>query len=122
MTTVTLLGFILLPITLLIAAVAINQFRLWDILANFTLPWFCSALAVSLLILGAVCLVMQASPSSLPPRIRVFTVAGTLVTFGVGMVVDARAYHPKPHDWYASLGGWLGFAIILSAVFTLASL
>jgi hypothetical protein len=120
MTTTTRLAFILLPMALLTAAAAIHHFRLWDVLANFTLPWFCSALAVSLLILGTICLILDVPPSMVPPRVAWCTVGGTVVIFGAGMIVDGISYHPKPHDRFASVGGWIGFAIILGGVFALA--
>ena len=89
---------------------------------NLTFPWLCSAVSVSLLFLGAVCLVMELPPRSLPPRVSVLTVTALLLVYGVGLVVDGLTYHPRPHDWKATVAGWIGFAVILSGVFGMAHL
>ena len=48
----------------------------------------------------------------------ILVVVGTLVIFGAGMVVDLFSY-AKPDDLLATVGGWVGFAIVLSGVFAL---
>jgi len=112
------LGFFLIPLVLLVAAWLINIFCLWDFLANMTLPWLCTAIAVSVLLLGTVCVLLQVPPAGVPTRVAVMVVVGTLVIFGAGMVVDLFSYG-KPDDWLASVGGWIGFALVLSGVFAL---
>ncbi len=76
------------------------------------------AIAVSVLLLGAVCVVLQVAPAAVPKRVAVMVVAGTLAIFGVGMIVDLFSY-AKPDDWLASFGGWIGFAVVLAGVFAL---
>src|SRR5688572_25890716 len=88
MQTRDVLGFFLIPLVLLVAAWLINTFQLWDFLANMTLPWLCTAIAVSVLLLGTVCVILQVPPSAVPKSVAVIVVVGTLVIFGVGMVVD----------------------------------
>lgn len=118
MQTRDVLGFFLISIALLAAAWLINTFELWDFLANMTLPWLCTAVAIALLLLGAVCVVLQVPPAAIPANVAVIVVIGTLVIFGAGMIVDMFAYS-GPEDWLASVGGWIGLAIILSGVFGL---
>ena len=118
MQTRDVLGFVLIPLVLLVAAWLINTFQLWDFLANMTLPWLCTAIAVSVLLLGTVCLVLQVPPAAVPKRVAVIVVVGTLVIFGAGMAVDLFSY-AKPNDLLASVGGWIGFAVVLSGIFAL---
>ncbi len=118
MQTRDVLGFFLIPLVLLVAAWMINTFHLWDFLANMTLPWLCTAIAVSVLLLGTVCVVLQVPPIAVPTRVAVMVVVGVLVIFGAGMIVDLFSY-AKPDDWLASVGGWIGFAAILTGVFAL---
>jgi hypothetical protein len=118
MQTRDVLGFILIPLVLLLAAWFIDTFHLWDSLANMTLPWLCTAIAISILLLGAVCVILQVAPAAVLVRVSVMVVVGTLVIFGVGMIVDRFSY-AKPVDWLASIGGWIGFAVVLSGVFAL---
>ena len=121
MKTRDVLGFVLVPLVLLVAAWMINTFQLWDFLANMTLPWFCTAVAVSVLLLGAVCVVLEVSPTAVPGRVAVMVVVGTMAIFGAGMVVDFLFY-VRPDDWAASVGGWIGFGAVLGGVFTLPQL
>lgn len=111
-------GFILIPLVLLFAAWLINTFKLWSSLGNFTLPWLCTAVAVSVLILGTVCVVLECPPSAVPVTVARLVVGAVLAIFGVGMVVDLVSYG-APNDWIASVGEWLGFAIILVSIFAL---
>lgn len=82
------------------------------------MPWLCTAIAVAVLILGTTCVVIQCQPSSIPKSIAFRLVVGVLTIFGIGMIVDWFSYN-VPDDWLASVGEWIGFAIILSTVFTL---
>lgn len=118
MQTRDVLGFVLMPLMLLVAAWLINAFRLWDSLANLTLPCLCTAIAVSVLLLGTVCVVLQVPPAAVPTRAAVMVVATTLVIFGVGMVLDFFFY-PHANDWGDAIGGWVAFAVVLSGVFAL---
>lgn len=110
--------FILLPLLLLITACAIHTCRLWSYLANFTVPWFCSALALALLILGVSCFLLQCTPAQIPLlRVRQIILA-ILLILGLGLIVDLFAYG-ESRDWLASIGEWVGFMVILLGVFKL---
>ena len=115
MATRDVVGFLLFPLVLLFAAWLIEERGLWDQLANSTVPWFCSALAIAVVLLGVTCLVVRRVPSELPTHLAVAVVAVTLVVFAVGMVIDSRRFGRL--DWLASFGRWAGFAVLLGGVF-----
>jgi len=112
-------GFAMIPLVLGFIGWLINVTRLWTSPADVTLPWLCTALAVSVLILGVVCLVVQAPPHLVPARTLFFVYVGTLVLFGVGMRIDA----PQRMDWAAVwtvVAELVGFAVVLAGVFLLS--
>jgi hypothetical protein len=119
MQTRDVVGFVLLPLVLLASAWVIAERHLWDILGNSTVPWFCSALAIAVLLLGVTSVIVKQSPSELPTRIAVTVVTATLVVLAVGMVIDGRQFQS---DWVSSAGSWIGFAVILGGVFALPRL
>ncbi|MEM6749413.1 MAG: hypothetical protein AAGA57_09180 [Planctomycetota bacterium] len=121
MTTRHIAGFFLIPLVLLVAAGAINALSLWSFLGNLAVPWFCTALAIAVMVLGVTCLLLQRPPSTIPARRAALVVAAVLVILGVGFIVDAFAY-ARPADWLASAGEWVGFAVILAGVFWLPRL
>lgn len=121
MTTREIAGFVLIPLVLLIAAGTINALSLWSFLGNFTVPWFCTALALAVLIVGVTCLLTQRPPSSIPTRHAALVVAAVLLIFGIGFIVDMIAYDESA-DWLASVGEWVGFAVILVGAFWLPRL
>lgn len=113
-----IVGFTLVPLLLLIAAWGIEASSLWSTTASMTLAWFCSAIAISIWLLGAVCIVMQCSPSEIPGHIAYQVVVGVLLIFLIGMAVDWYSYKGYT-DVAASTCEWLGFAIILITTFRL---
>ncbi|MEO0586168.1 MAG: hypothetical protein AAF078_00860 [Planctomycetota bacterium] len=118
MTTRHVAGFVLIPLALLGAASAVNALALWSLLGNFVIPWFCTAVAIATLIVGVTCLLSQSPPSAIPARVAVFVVIAVLLILGIGFVIDLIAY-AQPGDWLASLGEWVGFAVILTGAFWL---
>ncbi len=121
MRTRDVLGFVLLPVALLLAGRWVQELRLWDFLANLCLPWLCSTVAISVLILGVTCFLCQTTPVGLSGRVAFVVVAGVSVMFGVGMLVDMYAYRDfdPPPDWAASVGGWVGFVATVIVVFVI---
>ena len=115
-------GFIGIPLSLLSVAVAINRFNLFSYLGNLTMPWLLTAVACSLLLVGAVCILRREEPNELPGRVCVAAVLLVQTIYGAGMVVDRFAYRCAPADWPASVGGWIGFGVILAAAFLLPRL
>ena len=117
MATRDIVGFLLFPLALLLSAWLIEERGLWDQLANTTVPWFCSALAIAVLLLGVTCLSVRRAPSELPKQLVVAVIAVTLAVFAVGVVIDSRQFGTL--DWLASFGSWVGFAVLLVGVFVL---
>ena len=110
------LGLVLLAVALLLAAWLINTFCLWSSLANHTFPWLCSAIAVAILIVGAVSLLSHVPPGSLPVKHVILSWLSVMLIFGIGLVVDYFSY-PTANDYLAALGEWLGFGVILAGSF-----
>ena len=119
MQTRDVLGFLLFPLVLLAAAWVVAERQIWDAVGNSTVPWFWSALAIAVLLLGLTCLIAKQPPSELPMRVAVTVVTATLVVLAVGMVIDGREFQT---DWLSSVGSWIGFAVILGGVFALPRL
>lgn len=101
---------------LLIAAVLINNFKLWSLLGNFTVPWLCSSLAIAMLLVAMVSALTGYSPATIPVSRVLVVIVGTSVAVGIGMLVDAFSYS-VPRDWAGSLAEWAGFMMIVIVVF-----
>jgi len=121
MNTRELLGFTIIPIGLLIAAIAINSLSLWSFLGNLTVPWLCTALAISLLIAGSTSLLSHCRLAEIPAPVAVLVVLGVALVVGIGLLVDLFAYE-LTEDWLATLGEWFGFLGILAGVFVIPRL
>lgn len=101
---------------LLVAAVLINNFKLWSLLGNFTVPWFCSSLAIAMLLVAMVSALTGYPPATIPISSVLVVIVGTSVVVGIGMLVDAYSYS-VPQDWVGSLAEWAGFTMIVIVVF-----
>ncbi len=109
-------GVALVPFVLLVAAFLIKTSRLWSSLGNYTFPWVCTAVAVGVLVVGAVSLLADCSPGSIPLISVVLSWLGVMLILGIGMVVDYFSY-PTVGDWASAAGEWVGFGIILAGAF-----
>lgn len=112
------LGFALIPAVLVFTGLIIKSLAMWSSLANHTLPWLCLAIAIAILLLGAVSAILQAPPAAIPGWIATSVVAIVLLIFGAGMLVD-WVYYETSHDVWASVAEWFGFAVILIGIFAL---
>jgi len=110
------LGFVLAAVALLLAAWLIRAMCLWSNLANHTLPWFCSAVAVAILIVGVVSLLSHLPPGSLPVTRVALSWLAVMLVFGIGMVVDYCSY-PAANKWLPAVGEWIGFGVVLAGAF-----
>lgn len=111
-----ILGFVLMPLVLLLAAWCVRMGRLWSSTADYTVPWLCCAVAIAVLLLGITCLVSDRSPAEVPLRRVGFVWIGTMLVLGIGMVVDYFLY-PELDDWIATAAEWVGFGVILAGTF-----
>ena len=67
-----------LALALLAAAWLVNDERLWSPVGNTTMPWFCSALAIAILVVAFTIVLTQVPAAELPLRVSlVVTVALT---------------------------------------------
>lgn len=85
---------ILVSIVLLFLGTAwlIKEDRLWSEIGNSTVPWFCTALALALLIVLLVCSLRGQAPSDLPWSVVISTILGVAVVLLVGTEVDNETY------------------------------
>lgn len=114
-TTMALIG---ISLGLLAAAGVTHFFQLWSFLGNYTVPWFCGALAIAILLVTLTAVLTGCAPAEIPrPRMMAVTVFSSIL-IGLGMLVDGFAYQAPP-DWTASLAEWIGFSAILYALFQL---
>jgi hypothetical protein len=116
MQTRDIVGFILVPVVLLAAAWLISDYQLWNPVASLTIPWFCTALALALLVLGATCLIVGAAPAAVPMKAALVIYGVTVIVVAVGLVVDGLD-DLDGGTALTSLVEWVGFSLILLAVF-----
>lgn len=108
-------------VALLAAAGLTHAYRLWSLLGNYTVPWFCGALAIAVLLFTLTAVLTGCAPGKIPVS-RILTVLiGSSLAVGVGMLVDGVSYD-IPKDWTASVGEWIGFTVILAVLFWLPRL
>lgn len=101
---------------LLVAAGLISIFKLWGLVGNLTVPWFCSSLAIAILLVAMTSALTDCPPATIPVSRVLAAIVGTSVVVGVGMLVDAYSYS-VPKDWVGSLAEWAGFTMIVVVVF-----
>ncbi len=101
---------------LLVAAGLISNFKLWSLLGSYTVPWFCSSLAIAILLVAMTSALTDCPPATIPVYRVLVAIVGTSVAVGVGMLVDAYSYN-VPKDWAGSLAEWAGFMMIVIVVF-----
>jgi hypothetical protein len=116
---VTLLLFAAL--LFLAASVLINAFNLWSLVGNYTIPWFCSAMAIGICIVCITCLLTENPVSSIPVSCVIVIVIAISIISGIGMIVDELIY-VYPKGWIASISEWLGFTVILIILFLIPKL
>ena len=113
-----ILGCLLGALLLLVAAALIYAYRLWSFLGNYTMPWFCCALAVGLVLVVVTSLLTGKSLAAIPPSRVAIVVVGSSVGIGVGMVLDGLSYaRALPNDWVSSVGEVAAFTLILIVLF-----
>jgi len=108
-------------VALLVAAGLTHAFQLWSFLGNYTVPWFCGALAIALLLVTLTAALTGYTPGTIPRVCMLTVLIGASVVVGTGMVVDALSYG-VPQDWAGSIGEWIGFTTMLVAMFCIPRL
>jgi len=103
-------------IGLLVAAGLTRSFCLWSFLGNYTVPWFCAALAIALLLVILTAVLAGCTPGTIPMSRLLAVLIGASLALGVGMVVDSLSYG-VPEDWTGSIGEWFGFTAMLAVLF-----
>jgi hypothetical protein len=103
-------------LVLLTLAVFINVFKLWSFLGNYTIPWFCTAVAIGICVINVTSLLTGVSISSIPTSLVVLVTTVVSVIVGIGMLIDGLSYSFMK-DWASSIGEWLAFTIILFLLF-----
>lgn len=109
-------GLVCVALVLLIAAAVTDVYQLWSVLGNCTVPWFCGALSIALLLMSGTCLLTNAEPGAIPKSRVEAVIIGSSAGVGLGMLVDSVSYGPLG-DWGGSLGEWAAFTVMLGVVF-----
>ena len=109
-------ALLITAVALLVAAGVTHEYALWGSAGNYTVPWFCGALAVALLVLILTAALSGCAPGSIPLSRVLVMLIGASVIVGIGMIVDALSYGMSD-DWTGSIGEWAGFTIMLAALF-----
>lgn len=118
MNTKTQWWLVALVVLLFGAALVIQEHSLWSRIANFTVPWFCSALALALLIVLLVSGLRGQKPSELPWLAVIGTVLGVGAVLFAGIEVDDATYplgrHIEGTRW--EMAGFVGILLGLFLV------
>lgn len=115
---VEIISLFLVALGLLVAAVVIDGANLWSSVANYTIPWFCSALAIALLVTAAICLITGLPLREIDSRTLVVVWLVMTVGIGAGILIDAAASFQFA-AYKVALTEWLGFAVMLAMLFWL---
>ncbi len=118
MKTQEIVGLLCTAVALLVAAVLSNSYRLWSFLGNTTVPWFCGAVGIAVLLVTLTAALTGCAPGRIPISRLLIVLVGSSLAIGVGMLLDGISYN-APADWPASVGEWLGFTLILVVLFWL---
>lgn len=111
------LGYVFTSLTLLGIGLAIHFAELWSLFGNLTLPWLCSTLALSLMVVCMVGLLAGRSPSEAPKAAVAMVYLATVLIVGIGIAVDAwESWDTRA--FVISMAEWLGFAVILLILLT----
>jgi len=103
---------------LLIAAAVINHLNLWSSLGNYTVPWFCSTIAIALIIVTLTGSICGCPPGKIPLSRVITVIVGSSAAIGLGMLIDGISYN-IPIDWASTVGELFGFSISLIILFWL---
>lgn len=105
---------------LLIAGSLVEYANLWSRLANYTVPWLCSVIAISSFIFVITVSTSGCQASELPLS-RIFVIVSACsVIMGAGMYIDSLSYASDGiGDYMSSIGEWLAFTLILAGFFWL---
>jgi hypothetical protein len=116
MTIASLLGFSFLSFLLLLAGLFVGQHRVWSAGADPTIAWFCSAVAIALIVVGATSLLCQTTPGRIPRRSSLLVWITVVVLVGAGVCIDGWSSRAT-FGFRVSIAEWLGFAALLFVLF-----
>jgi len=111
-----ILGFVLIPMALFLAAWVMKHAPIASLLLTATLPWICVMFGIVLLILGATCLMLQKPPPELPLIPALSICVATSLGLLAGLLVDVHYYYPEARQGELLIE-WLGFTMMLCIVF-----
>jgi len=116
MTIGSVLGFTFLPFLLLLAGLFVGQHRVWSAGADPTIAWFCSAIAIALVVVGATSLLCQTPPGRIPRRSSLLVWISVVMLVGAGLFIDGWDTRAT-FAFRVSIAEWLGFAALLFVLF-----
>ena len=117
------LAYFLAVVAWILLAVAISGLDLWSSVSNWTIPWFCSALALALLIIFTMNVVSGTPPSQMKLSV-ILLVYGVIVLIGTAGIAFDNFSMPTFDDFgvvqkwntdrfVESLVEWSGLSLIL---------
>ncbi len=109
-------ALLITAVALLVAAGVTHEYALWGSAGTYTVPWFCGALAVALLVLILTATLTGCTPGTIPLSRMLVMLIGTSSIVGIGMIVDTLSYGMSG-DWTGIIGEWAGFTVMLAALF-----
>jgi len=113
----TIIGFALIPLVLLLAAIFVDSADQWSTISQHTVPWLCSALSIAVLVVGLTSLLCGCAPAEIPLLKAILVCTVVLVIFAVGLFVDAWTYDGHGGRWVTAGAEGIGFAVILAGAF-----
>ena len=117
----TVLSYALLPLVLLVIAWAVRTQFLWSSVARQTVPWFCSALALAVAVVGAVAVASGRPPSEMTRRAVLLVYVPVVLLLAGKLILDGWGEWEND-PFILSAAEWLGFSILLLIVFVVPRL
>jgi len=116
-----LLNYVIVAVVLLAIGWVIKNAGLWSYYSNMTVPYICSAIAVSLMVVASTALICQ-KPASEIPGIAIAIFCGVLIIL-MGILIFVNVWSNRGSQLFVtSISEWLGASVILVLVFVLPRL
>ena len=113
MKTGTMLGYFLSALLLIIMAPIIKTFELWTAACNWTIPWLCSAIALSVILVLIMSSLSGLAPTQFSLKFSLSFYLSIILIAGIGIVVDSLSQGVIVTEaFFVSMAEWLGFSVI----------
>lgn len=112
------MNYVIVAVVLLGIGYVIKKAELWSYYSNMTVPYFCSAIAVSLMVVASTALICQ-KPASEIPGMAIAIICVVLIIL-MGILIFVNVWSNRGSQLFVtSISEWLGTSVILVLAFIL---